>query len=464
MKRFSSFTCVGFAAAGIWATLSAPALAVEKLVTVSECSLVPYELKLTMKDIQTDQVTVHTIDPGKCTDLRLSIGIEGALYSIAATPSASVSRLLDYPFFQNAWGGHPVFGTNGSGVRACVSQKTGDFEEVGWLGRCGSSEVLAELGFFAADEEQHFLFVDDPHVCKEASINCAEDEIGDLLAWSSSLARSLATSWRAQHPTYEHGLVPTETGLATSDSNGPLQRGIDIDYQVAEFTPFGSPIYAKGGDTIVTFNGEPVFDRDSFIILSIEHGIKAGYQNPYSMQIVRNGLVHNIEGYTAFHRGTFGSIFMDQGGACRVGTRAALSTALNEASFYTAPILGCAGYDLENMSVDRRATCEFAYKQLLAAYRQWCPEVSQYASIAGAIIMPGRKGAETAVRRFGVQRLGRLAAPLVVEAIEETARAVMTLPPGIKAADNINSIAQQIGFGMVVGQVVGQGIRVISVK
>jgi len=433
-------------------------------VTVSECSLVPYELRLTVKDIQSNQVTVHAIGSGKCSDFTLSIGDEGALYSIAAIPSVSASRLLEYAFFRDAWGGLPVFGTSGSGVNACVDQKSGAFKEPSWLGRCSSSEQLTELGFLSADIDQHFLFVDDPYVCHAASINCAETEIGELLAWSNALGRSLATSWRAQHPTFEHGLIPTETGLATTDSNGPLRRGIDVDYRVADFTPFGSPIYARAGDTILTFNGEPIFDKDSFIILSIEHGMQAGYRNPYSMQIARNGLVHNIEGYTAFHRGTFGSIFLDEDGSCRVGTRAALSSALNSASFYTAPFLGCADYDLENMSVSRRETCEFAYKQLLAAYRQWCPKVSQYASIVGDVIMPGRSGAESVVRKFGVRRLGRLAAPIVVEVIEESARAVLTLPPGIRAEDNVNSIAQQIGFGMVVGQVAGQGFRMISFK
>lgn len=464
MRPFLSLTSAALVVAGTGTALPTAAQAIETSVTVSECSLVPYELRLTVKDIQSKQVTVHAIGPGKCSDLTLSIGNEGALYSITATPSASASRLLEYTFFRNAWGGLPVFGTSGSGVNACVDRTTGAFEETSWLGRCSSSEQLAELGFLSADIDQHFLFIDDPHVCQEASFNCAEDEIGDLLTWSNALARSLATSWRAQHPTFEHGLIPTETGLATSDSNGPLRRGIDVDYRVAEFTPFGSPIYARAGDTILRFNGEPIFDRDSFIIMSIEHGMEAGYQNPYSMQIARNGLIHNIEGYTAFHRGTFGSIFLDEYGSCRVGTRAALASALNEASFYTAPILGCAGYDLENMSVSRRETCEFAYKQLLAAYRQWCPEVSQYASIAGAVVMPGRKGAESLARQFGVRRLGRLAAPLVVEAIEESARAVLTLPPGIRAEDNVNSIVQQIGFGMVVGQVVGQGFRMISVN
>ncbi len=451
-----------FCGMGLASTFISAVSAESRQTTISNCSVAAYDLKLTIRDVQTDKTTAHIVKAGRCDDIAVNLGDQGAIFSLAAVPSTSVSRLLDYSFFIDAWGGHPVFETSGSGVQACVGRMTGEIKDVGWLGRCGSAEKRVELGFLSGAAEQHFLFIEDPFVCAEANKNCGSDDIGELLAWSSALNRALEISWEAQNPTFDHGLIPTETGLATSDLNGPLERGIYVDYRVEPVTPFGSPILGMKGDVILTFNGEPIFDKDSFIILAIKHGMRSGYENPYKMQLLRGGKIYEIEGYTAFHRGTFGSIFLDGNGMCRVGTRAALSSALNEATFYTAPILGCARYDLENISASRRQQCEFAYRQLLAAYRQWCGDVTRYGSIVGAVIMPGRKGAETMLRRFGLKKLGSLAAPMAVEALEETARAVLTLPPGIHAVDNINSIAQQIAFGMAVGQIANQGLRVFS--
>ena len=74
--------------------------------------------------------------------------------------------------------------------------------------------------------------------------------------------------------------------------------------------------------------------------------------------------------------------------------------------------------------------------------------------------MPGRQLSESVVRKLALKNVGRIAPALIVEAAEEFARAVITLPPGIKAEDNWKSIGQQVGFGVSVGL----GFNLITMK
>ncbi|MCT4555740.1 MAG: hypothetical protein N4A53_13720 [Pelagimonas sp.] len=446
-------------------TNAAVAKTTETNIKISSCSALPYGSVLTVVDVATEAVSSTYLPAGGCVDHNVNIGDEGALYLVAALPSQAISRLMMYPFFSEAWEGLPTFQTGGSGVTYCLETSTGKLTRKAWLSSCGSTSQSVQMGYIPSGAKQHYLFVEDHSICDIIRPTCEDQETVTLLSWANALERSLEISLRAwTHTAGKHGLIPTASGLETTDSNGPFERGVLVTHQQAARTPFGSPVPAVKGDTIISFNGEPIFDRDDFIMLAIEHGKQSGYETPYTMEIQRTGLVYQVEGYMVFHRQVFGSFFLRGDGSCKHPTAAALSSALNEATFYAKPILACTNFDVQNISASRRLECEFAVRQLTAAYRQYCPSVSQYSAIVGSIFMPGRQSAESVVRKLALRNVSRVAAPIIVEVLEETIRAISTLPPGVKAEGNWASISQQVGFGAVVGQLVGQGIRLLSIK
>jgi hypothetical protein len=228
----------------------------------------------------------------------------------------------------------------------------------------------------------------------------------------------------------------------------------------AKFTPLGSPVPGQQGDLIRSLNGEPIYDRDDYIMLAIEHGQTKGYEQPYTIELERDGTRYLYEGHMVFHRGIYGDYFLNSDGSCKTTTAATLSSALEEASFYTKSVLACVDYDLHKWTVQRRRSCEFAVKQLSAAYRQYCPQLTQLSAIVGSIFMPGREAGESIIRKLAFKKASRLAPALIVETAEELTRTIKTLPPGIKVDDNWNSIGQQVGFGMAVGT----GVRLITMK
>jgi hypothetical protein len=147
-------------------------------------------------------------------------------------------------------------------------------------------------------------------------------------------------------------------------------------------------------------------------------------------------------------------LFVFNNGSCRNTTSAALKASLQEASFYTQPVIACIRYDRLDENIQRNKRCEFQVRQLVAAYRQFCPKVTMWSSIIGTIFMPGRDLAEKSAARYllGSKKLtSRIASSVFIEGIEETSRAIITLPPGISLGDNVNSIAQQVSFGASVG-------------
>ena len=432
-----------------------------RTITLSACNAAPYVIEVVFLDLDGSTIAEIELSPGRCDDFEVSIPHNGAAVYGRARPSEALSRLNKYEFFRESWSGMPVFASGDSDIFACIENNSGIFKGFKQQSDCQYSEQSKELAYLSGDANEFRLFIDDPFICERISPTCAERNGAELLTWAYQLNRSLEASnrtWNVKDNTL--GLIPFASGMETVDENGPFKRGILITKQQAEITPLGSPVPGKGGDIILTFNGEPIFDRDDFIALAIEHGKTHGYENPYTIEIDRRGNRFQTEGYLVFHRGVYGSFFVNSDGSCKNKTAAVLSGALEEATFYSKPILACVNFDINNMTVSRNRECEFAVRQLTAAYRQFCPELTFGSVLVGSVFMPGRKLAESMVKKLTVKNLGRIAPALIVEVAEEFARAVITLPPGIKAEDNWKSIGQQVGFGVSVGL----GFNLITMK
>lgn len=432
--------------------------AVNAVTAISACVVSPYAQELVIVDDSGNNHSTIVLDAGNCKDLTINIPSNGVYLYTRAVNSHSLLRLTKHSFFQAAWNGLPINDFGKTGVPACISRATGDFRKFDNGNGCSSEERAIGVGHISADVSEYALFIEDPYVCSHRTPTCENTDGNTLLRWSHDLSRSLAISYRAwteAHKTY--GLIPTASGLLLKDYNGSYTRGLFVANQQAPVTPLGSPVPADEGDTILAFNGEPVFDLDSYIMLAIRHGETRGYEHPYSIEFERGGAVYKAKGYLVFHRDIYGSFFLNANGTCKNKTGAILSAALQEASFYTKPILACINYDKNHPSGYTPSQCEFAVKQMTAAYRQYCSSVTVPASLVGSVFMPGRKLIETPFRKFGFSRLG---SALIVEGLEETARSIITLPPGIRLENNWKSIGQQVGFGMAIGT----GVRLITLK
>ncbi|MDJ0759647.1 MAG: hypothetical protein QNJ19_09610 [Woeseiaceae bacterium] len=424
---------------------------------LSACSVAPYATEVVVLDLAGRELRTIALKPGRCRDIALDLPSDGALTYTRAIKSDALERLTKYEFFQSGWRGIPVFAQGGAGVWACVTPSSGQIEAADREGRCQPLSRSIELGFLAPNALRFSLFIEDPLLCQRIQPTCAQTDGSTLLEWASSLSRSLEISihaWRTDR--IEYGLIPTAIGLETKDWNGPFARGILVTEQQSPTTPLGSPVPADDFDILVSFNDEPIYDRDDFIMLLIEHGHKRGYDEPYRLEFERAGRLYAAEGFLAFHRGIYGDFFIRPDGSCRNPTAAMLSAALEEATFYTKPILACANFDLGSGSLRRKSDCEFAVRNLTAAYRQFCPKVTQVSAIIGAIFMPGRGQTESFVKRLAPKQLSRSGAALVVEVSEEVARSIITLPPGVSAEGNWGSIGQQTGFGVAIGTGVRQ--------
>ena len=430
-------------------------------ITIHSCSALPYPSQSILLDLLGNEIARLPQEAGTCESFTLRVPVEGAILYTHAQPSRSLDRLNRDGGFRNHWQGTPVFSPIESGLVACIDSNSAEFLAFADERPCEPDERVISPAYLSGEQNEFSLLIEDPFVCAQRRPRCANTDGSSLLEWAEDLEQSLEISERAWALTDQYfGLIPTATGLQTTDLNGPFNRGISITERQAERTPLGSPVLAQAGDQIISFNGSPVFDRDDFIMLLIEHGQRGGFETPYQMEVEREGSRYLIEGYTVFHRDIYGSYFLNRDGTCRNTTRALLSAALEEATFYTKPVLACVNFDVENMSASRRRDCEFAVRQLTAAYRQYCPAVSQGGSLVGSIFMPGREVAETVVGRVTAGMLGRLGSALIVEVTEEIARAAITMPPGIRASDNWTSIGQQAAFGVAVGS----GFRLLTMN
>jgi hypothetical protein len=422
------------------------------------CNFVPYENIVVVISGSGRHVQDINMSEGECKKVNVSSTTQEPLFFyVRARNSLQLSSLRTNDFFRSDWAGYPIWMSSQNGsIKACVKQITAKFISAGDVQTCSKGQELVTLrslnfnsnGFF-------FLNIIDPYLCEHVNFNCENASIAQLSLWANKLSQSLAYSLNAKRPpkNVTYGIIPTAIGFNTKDHNGRFVSGIEVT-EYMETTLLGSSVPMKTGDIIYEFNNKPIFDRYDFSTYILEHGNSGGYETPYKILFIRKGKTYEAEGYQFFHKIPFRPMFVKKNGTCKNETSAALKASLEEMSFYTQPVLACTKYNSNDEVFYRDKRCEFSVRQLVAAYRQFCPNVSTWASIIGSIFMPGRELAEKSISRYALKSrklTSKLISSTIVEGMEETTRAIITLPPGIKTSDNLASIREQIMFGASIG-------------
>lgn len=426
--------------------------------TINFCNFSPYDTEavvLRYAGEGVDSPRAYGLAAGTCDSFILNTSSTDRLfYYIRAVDTPSLRHLLSEPGLANDWGGWPVWFNPNSTAFACVDE-SGNFERLQENAACQTSPPLGLESIIFDKNSEFFLESFDPYICNmKLNIDC-QGQPRPVLEWAFLLNKSLAASHRSfeieQDQTSNH-IIPTAVGWEAIDRNGPYNLGIEVIFSYDE-TPLGSPIQVEIGDVIEEFNGHPVFDRNDLVYYIVRHGVESGYSVPHKMTIKRSGERYTVEGFQLFSKIAYADIFLDESGSCSRLESSALTGALREASFYTNDILGCLEFGRETF-ITRNRKCEFIVNQVVAAYRQFCPDVTFYATVVGGVFMPGRQIPESMLTHFafkGMRLPARAMRAITLEGAEEAARAVLTLPPGVLASDNLKFVRDQAALGSAMG-------------
>ncbi|MBL4707139.1 MAG: hypothetical protein JKY48_01690 [Flavobacteriales bacterium] len=425
---------------------------------VDYCNFAPYVTEAAIFHVVNDgpklvkKISAHA---GECTQFSIEQP-HNTFYYIRAIPSTATSHLERNLKWSSKWGGLPIWRLPNSQFEVCINLSDASFKSARKSKRCPKNQEsigLAEIQIL--DSKNPYIESFDPFICAEnMEVECSQ-RTGVALNWAGKLNQALkasAKSYEIEFSGVNYGVIPTAVGWDTHDANGPYKQGVVVTFAYTE-TPFHSPIALVVGDILLEFNGMPVFDRDDLVYYVFEHGLNKGYDVPHKMIIQRDDQLYEIEGHQVFNKYAYKDVFLDETFSCKVISSAALTGTLREASLYTSHILGCLDFD-KDMKPYRNKRCEFIVEQVVAAYRQFCPDVTFYSSMIGGVFLPGREIPAGLLRKFvfrGLKLPAKILRAITLEGAEEAARAIATLPPGAKVRESWNSIQHQAIFGAVIG-------------
>jgi hypothetical protein len=396
--------------------------------------------------------TDAVVEAGTCYDFSgLANDARDRVFVSAEARNSPAYRMMQrYTEFTNSWDGRPSWRGGGSVRNACLSNSSASELNV-----CADEKETITLGEIVGEPGAALTWnILDPAVCELfPDWNCYSADMPALAVRMKVLGQSLANRYAAEFEDglTQPGIVPTLGGFRIRDDNGPFGLGVVVqDSQSA--TPLGTPISLLPGDVILSINGEPVFAREDIIMPLIRHGANNGFANPYRIEIQREGKIYEVVGNLYFDPSVYAALFLYADGTCKVPTQALLLAALREASFYTNIWSSCF-VDQDNQYAGFEA-CIFARSQVVAALHQFCGDTYWAGSFAGGMIMPFKSNVEKGVLRVipGKGIVSEVARTIVVEGIEEAARTAITLPPGVRPSDNLETIER--------GGVAGAGLAV----
>ena len=419
--------------------------------SVTFCNFTPYS-NSGLVALDTEIISVE-VAPGACSEIGpFEAEKVRGLAGVAQDSSQLRYIETEYNTLQE-WGGLPYWGGY-SDEFLCLDGSGGVTKNLPEKGECRKDAIKLDLSDTNPNQYGHSIFhFIDPYICTDLSFDCNEQSISVLSRWSQSLSVSMekASEFEAMSNGVD-GIIPFATGFAIRDVNGPFEQGVIVT-QALERTPLGSLIAVREGDIILEYNNVPIFDKKSFATQVWQHARQKGFSNPYSLLFARDADYFEAEGFQFFHKNPYGRIFQSNSGHCKAPHKAALIAALEEASFYTQSTLSCILYlgDRRNLLEDR---CVFYMTQLIAAYRQFCPDETMYATVVGGMFFPGRDAADAALKGFalrGMSSPARMLRAAVIEGAEEAVRTAVTLPPGFDISDNIDTIQSNSGLAAVIG-------------
>lgn len=436
--------------------------------TYEECNATPYPVQTYIFEAvgraEFQQSTSFELDAGKCQSFAIMASPNARAFSISvASNSIQFSKLSSDPEILEGWQGRPSWGRvlqGQSNFCEWLFEQTDDYSNL--YEACAQEPFLHPVPIRSDDGtarpiESVVQHIQDPILCSRSKgIDCLNSSPVEVLAWAKGLSGSIVAAYRTRFPNVEYGNVvrPYGAGFDTRDSNGFARVGVEVTTAITT-TPLGSPVGVQRGDVIVSFNGQPVYERDALSWYILRHGFDYGFETPFVVRVLRAGEYYDIDGYLFFHAYTFKPIFLNHDGACRYRIAATLLAAMQEASFYTQNDILCLTKDSQRYSSHKE--CVFERKQFGAALQQYCGGERIVGTFLGGFYVPGRGVIELGLARVtgltGRSIASRAVRAALFEGAEEAIRTGLTVPPGYGPDDTYEEILSGFKRGAVLGTI-----------
>ncbi|MCU7829159.1 MAG: hypothetical protein KZQ85_08850 [Candidatus Thiodiazotropha sp. (ex Myrtea sp. 'scaly one' KF741663)] len=455
---------------------------------VNSCNFAPYSIDLHWVLPNTNQFGRLSLGPGVCTNInpptQNSKSNRNIRFYAEAIPSDSFNYLKEKSWYTQAWNKYNSVkrkvtaqwpAPKRGGLLYCADPNTNHQYPVNKPDHCDQGKSLrlytSDLRFGKTGRAD-WVIVDFAVCDKLTDFDCYNKKVPleELRIWAIEMSHALKRLKKIDSYTYEKvGLIPTHAGLEVRDTNRMFNEGVEVT-SALKSTPFGTPIQIQKGDEILSFNGHKVFGRD-LIMLVFEAGRRFGYHHANDILFRRDGEVFSTKIALYFDPSIYGSSFQYPDGSCRMPFLMGALSALNEFLFYTQTTASCLNNGLTAQQYDSFDQCKFERDQLLAAGKQFCPKAEYTGALIGGLSFVGRNILEKAAIKHipgigGKKLYSRIKRAALLEVAEESVRAALTQPPGLRTKEILNDIVKRgklqgvIGVGFQVAPLVTAGALV----
>jgi hypothetical protein len=452
---------------------------------VNSCNFAPYPVDLHWVLPDTDQFGRLTLKAGECNRINTSAQNhnKNIRFYAEAIQSDSFNYLRNKSWYIETWNDFKSFnnsktaqwpGFQKRGLFYCVDPTTNGQYQINTPDQCDQEKSLrlysAGLQFDTAGRADWIIL--DFAICEKLTdLDCyGQASLSEFSIWAMEMSLALQRLYKTDFHAYERvGLIPTHTGIEVRDTNRMFNEGVEV-ISALKSTPFGTPIQIQKGDEILLFNGNKVFGRD-LIMLVVEAGKRFGYHHANDVIFRRDGQTYSTKIALYFDKNIYGSSFQFPDGSCRMPVLAAALSALNEFLFYKQTAITCLNNGLTAQKYDSFDQCKFERDQLLAASKQFCPKAEYTGALIGGLSFAGRGVIEkVAIKNIpgigGKKLYSRISRAALLEVAEESMRAALTQPPGLRTEAILKDIVERgklqgaIGVGFQVAPLITAGALV----
>lgn len=433
---------------------------------INGCNFAPYPINLRWIVPETGQSGRMPLAAGECNTIRQSSSGSASLNTrLFAEPisSRSYNYIRYKSWYAKFWDDlgikNPQWPSAQSGGLIYCASTT--HNTVSRANRSNTCPAGTETQFYSAplnfeNGRADWVVLDFALCDRLTDLDCyGSPTLDELALWATEMSNALERLYAFHNPSPGYaGLIPTMPGVVLKDTNRMFNQGVEV-ISAADATPFGTPIQLQPGDEILFFNGHKIFGQDINILL-YEAGKKYGYDHANEVIFRRNGQTYATKLALYFDHHTYGSIFQTAGGRCREPLIAGALGALDEFQFYQQSKLSCMLDDIKKPGTINQTQCRFERDQFIAAIKQFCPQANFVGRLFGGLTFPARSVVERLIPIKGKSLYSRATRALIMEVAEESARALLTQPPGVNTKAVIDDI---IARGKLQGAI-GVGFQV----
>lgn len=441
-------------AAFLYVLLTAAAFAnTTPSIIVNGCNFAPYAIQLNWIVPETGEHGRVPLAAGECNSMRQSSSQASKNTRLFAEPTDSLSyeyiRYKDW--YANFWN---ELGTSDpqwpsaetDGLVYCVTNSGTSFKASELSQECPNGTQVqlysAPLNFDESGRAD-WIMLDFALCGRLTDLNCYNTSLDELAIWAAEMAAALDRLYQYRHPSSGRaGLIPSISGLKLEDRNRLFNEGVEV-VSSADATPFGTPIQLQPGDEIVFFNGHKVFGQD-INTLFYEAGRAHGYNHMNEVIFRREGTLYSTGLALYFDDYAYREIFAPNG-RCREPFIVGSLHALNEFHFYSQSTLTCLLDEFLDPGTVNQAQCRFDRDQFRMAAKQFCPRAAFTGEMVGSLSFIGANFVEKMIPQLspglkGKSLYSRAMRAVLREVGEETARTLLTQPPGLNTEAVIDDI------------------------